>query len=108
MIQIERLGKIKTRKNNPCHRPSCQRPTSGLEVRPHANTRIPENDHNPHLNNLGWYVQKVPFALYALEPHYDAQQQTPFPGGPADDTSSAETHAITGGRSGGGAGTVDW
>jgi len=54
---------------------------SGLEVRPDVNTRIPQDDHWPHLNNLGQYAhglrKNVTFALYAFEPHDDAQQQVP-------------------------------
>jgi len=56
ILRLEVKKKIKTRKNHPCHRTSCQRPTSGLEVRPHVNTRIPRDDHQPHLNNLGRYA----------------------------------------------------
>jgi len=55
-LRLEVKEKIKTGKNNPCHRPSCQRPTSGVEVRPHVKTRIPQDDHQPHLNNLGRYA----------------------------------------------------
>jgi len=49
-------------------------------------------------------VQKVIFALYALEPHDDAQQQAPQ----EEALISAETGATTCGRCGGGAGAVDW
>jgi len=40
-------------------------------------------------------VLKIPFVLYALEPHDDAQQQATFSGGLADDTGFAETGATT-------------
>jgi len=66
-------------KNNFCRRPSCQQPTSGLEIRHHVNTRIPRDDHHPPSEQPGlgctWLVQTVPFALYALEPHEDTPRQ---------------------------------
>jgi len=49
-------------------------------------------------------VQKVPFVLYALEPHDDAQQQAPW----EEALLMTQAGATTGGRSGGGAGAVDW
>ena len=59
LLRLEVKKKIKTRENNSCHRPSCQRPTSELQVGPHVNSRIPQDDHRPHLNNLGRYVHDL-------------------------------------------------
>ena len=78
---------------------------------PHVNTRIPQDDHHPHLNNLGRCahgLSKSTICAVCVGTTWWRTTAGTIGGGPADDTGSAETGATTGGRSGGGTGAVDW
>ena len=114
LLRLKVKKRIKTRKNNPCRGTSCQRPTSGPEVRPHVKYIHSSRWLPPTSEQSGlvctWLVQKVPFALYALPPGttWGCTTAGTTGGGHVTDTGSAEAGATTGGRSCSGAGAVDW
>jgi len=108
LLRLKVKTKIKTTKNNLCHWPSCQRLTSGLEDRPHVNTRIPQGVHHPHLNNLGWVAHGLYKQYHLRCMRWNHTTAGTAGGGTAAGTGSAEAGATTGGRSDGGAGAVDW
>ena len=80
LLRLKVKKNIKTRKNNPCHRPFSQRPfwTWGQASckYTYSSRWSPPTSEQPW-SVCTWLVQRIPFGLYALKPHDDAQQQVP-------------------------------